>query len=387
MNSRLVIILVCLVISAFLCCSRALAEVAGLMRGTPKIQSISELAFGPEGVLFVGDARGGAVFALDLGDTKPRGKSDPVNVQDVEARIAARLGTKASEIMVHDLAVNPISQNVYLSVSRGRGKWTLDSQLPNHVADADILLRIPADGNGESIDVISLANVRYARKEIPDPIGADKMHPWLKGISRRTDSISDMAYADGTLYVAGLSNEEFASTMWTMPFPFRNDVTTTTLEIYHGSHGQFETEAPIRAFVPYELDGRSELLAAYLCTPLVVFRTADLQNGKHIKGRTVGEFGFGNYPLDMVVYRKDGKDKLLIANSNLPFMIVDPKDLEAYHGSITSPVKGYLAGVPYEPRSGTGILQMDRLNDKFILTLRRLPAGDLKLQSLPVDRF
>lgn len=35
--------------------------------GKPDLRSISALAFGPEGVLFVGDGKGGAVFAIDVG--------------------------------------------------------------------------------------------------------------------------------------------------------------------------------------------------------------------------------------------------------------------------------------------------------------------------------
>ena len=43
------------------------AGASGFTTGTPDIRSLSALAFGPEGVLFVGDGKGGAVFALDLG--------------------------------------------------------------------------------------------------------------------------------------------------------------------------------------------------------------------------------------------------------------------------------------------------------------------------------
>jgi hypothetical protein len=43
-------------------------------------------------------------------------------------------------------------------------------------------------------------------------------------------------------------------------------VVATTLENYHGAHGKYETEAPVRAFVTYPLKGKSHLLAAYLPT-------------------------------------------------------------------------------------------------------------------------
>ena len=361
------------------------AETSGLTRGAPQIRSMSALTFGPDGILFIGDGKGGAVFAVDTNDRKPRGKSEEFELADLEGKIAARLGTSPAEIMIHDMAVNPISQNVYMAVSRGRGKWDLRWKLPNHLTDALILVKLAVDGG--AIDVVSLENVPHARKEIPNPVSGEKIHPWMKDVSLRTETITDVVWSDGTLYVAGLSNEEFAATLWTMPFPFKSDVAATTLEIYHGAHGKFETQAPIQAFLPYQLNGEKQLLAAYLCTPLVTFKMSDMKNGAHLKGRTVGEFGAGNYPLDMVVYKKDGAEKLLIANSNLPFMIVDPADIARYEGAITTEVKGYLAGVKWEPRSGTGILQMDTLNEKFILGLQRLPSGTVDVVSFDVRRF
>jgi hypothetical protein len=119
----------------------------------------------------------------------------------------------------------------------------------------------------------------------------------------------------------------------------------------------------------------------------VTFPVSDLKDKQHVKGRTVGEFGSGNYPLDMVRYQKDGVTKLLIANSNLPFMIVDPRDVEAYEGSIEKHVETYTAGVRFESRSGTGVQQMDNLGDEHILVLRRLAGGQLDLTPLPVRRF
>jgi len=356
----------------------------GMTRGKPAIRSMSVLAFGEDGTLFIGDGQGGAVYAIDLGDDKaPAKKDEAAGMQDVEAKIGARLGTSAAEVMVHDMAVHPISQKIYMSVSRGRGKWNSNWILPNDIADAQVLLAI----SGDSIDVIALDDVPFAKAALPNPVAAGKKHMWKEGIELRADTITDIALAGDTLYVAGLSNEEFASTMWRIPYPFSSDVAATTLEVFHGAHGEYETHAPIRTFLPYRLNGSDYLLAAYLCTPLVTFPIADLKAGQHIKGRTIGEFGSGNYPLDMVVYEKNGKEQVLIANSNMPFMIVDPKKIEAFKGSITSAVEGYTAGVEYEIRSGTGILQMDRLNGEFIVALHRQAGGRVDLVSLPVDRF
>jgi len=363
--------------------SAVAADPPGVAAGKPDIRSLSALAFGPGGVLFVGDSKGGAVYAIELGPRAAGEVKDPKEIPDVEGKLAALLGATAADIMIHDLAVDPISKQSYLAVSRGRAAWNGQWLLPNDVADASVLVRFDAAARPEIVD---LSSVRFARVALPNPVDAAKKVPW-KNVSLRADTITDMAYADGALYVAGLSNEEFASTMWKAAYPFAGAVSATTVENYHGAHGKYETEAPVRTFVPYSLKGRAHLLAAYLCTPLVTIAVDDLKDKAHVRGRTVGEFGSGNYPLDMVVYKKDGKEKLLIANSNLPFLIVDPKDVEAYEGVIDKHVETYVAGVRYEPRSGTGVQQMDNLGDDYVEVLRRLPGGRLDLVPISVKRF
>ncbi|NIR50211.1 hypothetical protein GWO43_17040 [candidate division KSB1 bacterium] len=357
---------------------------SGFMPGTPDIQSMSVLTFGPDGVLFIGDSKGGAVFAIDLNDQARSNNAEPPKISDIEGEIASLLGTTVNQVLIHDMAVNPISQNIYLAVSRGRSQWNSKWQLPNDLDDARILLRITPEGD---IDEASLQSVKYAKASLPNPVDESKEHRWKKGLSLRVDTITDIAYSDGKVFVAGLSNEEFASTMWQIPFPFKDHISATTIEIFHGAHGKYETHAPIRTFLPYDFDNQLHLLAAYLCTPLVTLPVADLKNGQHLKGRTVAEFGSGNYPLDMILYKKGEDDFILIANSNLPFMIVDPKDVESYDGSITEEVEGYLAGVKYEPRAGTGIQQLDNFNSEYVLALRRLPGGTMDLEPFSIQRF
>ncbi len=356
--------------------------------GQPNIRAMSCLAFDPNGVLFVGDSKSGAVFALDMAPGEPPSDAANVAMTDVEARLAARLGTSAGEVMIHDLAVHPINRKVFLAVSRGRSGWSDRWQLPNEVADADVLLTIDAEGN---IEESALDEAAFVRVELPNPVDADKQHPWKAGAKLRSDTITDMAWVDGTLFVTGLSNEEFASTLWRVPFPAlggaEGDVTATTLEIYHGAHGAYETHAPIRTFVPFEAAGEAQILAAYLCTPLVTFPAGDLEAGAHVKGRTLAELGSGNYPLDMVSYTTGGRDRVLIANSNLPLMVIEAADIAAFEGEINAKPEGYLAGVPYEPRSGSGILQLEVLDPEHFVALQRMPGGTLDLVVLPAARF
>ena len=71
----------------------------------------------------------------------------------------------------------------------------------------------------------------------------------------------------------------------------------------------------MRAFVPFVIDGEPHLLAGFQCTPLVKFPLNALNPGKKVTGTTVAELGNRNRPYDMIVYEKDGKDYLLMANT------------------------------------------------------------------------
>lgn len=356
-----------------------IAKEPGMKKGTPDIVSLSVLEFNQDGILFVGDSKGGTIYAIDLDDDQVSSNEEQLSIPDLEDKLAGLLGTTADNIMIHDMAVNPISQNVYLSVSRGRAKWTSRWETPNDLEDASILIRITPSGD---MSEASLENVEYSSVAIPNPVDSEIEHRWKKGAKLRSDAITDIAFDNGQLYVAGLSNEEFRSAMWTVPFPFTKDVRANTLEIFHGAHGKWETASPVRAFLPYQLNNQPQLLAAYLCTPLVTIDASKLADGQHVKGRTVAEFGAGNYPIDMVLYQNNGKDYILMSNSALPLLLFDPEDVANYKGEITEEVKGYLAGVEYTPRSGNGVQQLADFNKKYILSTQRLPNGKLALTSL-----
>ena len=93
---------------------------ASLKKGTPDLKSAGALAFGPDGILFVGDTRE-RPFRDRHGRPGPGFRRHAVQVNDFAGKIAAMLGTDPKQIAINDLAVNPVSRNVYVSVSRGRG--------------------------------------------------------------------------------------------------------------------------------------------------------------------------------------------------------------------------------------------------------------------------
>ena len=71
--------------------------------------------------MFVADSKAAAITALDLSDKSQGAENKELKVEGINQKIAALLGTAADQILIDDVAVNPISHNVYMAVSRGRG--------------------------------------------------------------------------------------------------------------------------------------------------------------------------------------------------------------------------------------------------------------------------
>ena len=340
----------------------------GMKEGKPAFKSIGHLAFGPEDILFVADTKAAALVALATGDTKPASGAKLINVEGINQKIAALLGTTADQTLIDDLAVNPVSHNVYLAVSRGRG--------PDAIP---VLIRVKTDGQPE---VVSLEKVKFSRAELPDaPIDGVVGQP-NRQTNPRLESITDIAFLEDRVLIAGLSNEEFASTFRAIPFPFKTVANGTSVEIYHGSHGRFETRSPVRTFVPFKIGNEPHLVAAYTCTPLVEIPVKDLKPGAKIKGKTIAELGNGNRPLDMIVYAKDGKHFILMANSARGVMKLPADNLETFQ-PITKQTEA--TGVPYETIAGLkGVQQLDKFDDTNALVLMNSGSSlDLKAVPLP----
>jgi hypothetical protein len=329
----------------------------GLKVGTPDLKSAGPIAFGPNGILFVADPKQAAVFAIDIGDKTNGAGNGPVKMAKADARMAGLLGTTAGEIELKDMAINPASGNVYFSVGRGRGP-----EAP------PVLLKLNRQGEfGE----VPLKDVAFAKATLPDPA---VLKPGAPAPRRPMPAITGLAYIDGKVYVAGMSNEQFDSTFRAIPFPFSDVAKGTTVEIFHGNHGRVETNAPIRSFTRYEIAGDAHLLAAYTCTPLVKIPMKDIKPGAKIKGTTVAELGNRNTPLDMVIYNKGGKDYLLMINDNRGVMKIDLEKVGTIDG-ITSRVGG-TAGLPYETiKTWQGVTQMARLDNSHAVIVTKGDGG------------
>ncbi len=352
-----------------------------LKPGKADLKSAGALAFGPEGILFVGDWLSAVIYAIDTEDRTPSFGS--INIKGIDSKIAGMLGTTADNMLINDIAVNPLSGKVYVSVSRSRG--------PEGVP---VILRIDSRGTMEQL---SMANIKHSRVALenapenrPNPReagpGLTRQLEWVvpkPTQNRRLQVFMDILYSDGRLYISGMSNEEFASKLRSVAFPFTKADNGASIEIYHASHGRFETEAPIRTFVPYKIDGAPHFLASYGCTPLVKIPVSSLKPNSKVVGTTIAELGSGNVPMDMVVYTKGGKDYLLMASNFRGLLKIDLSDVGKYP-ALTSPVPE-TAGLPHEEiKQVTGVAHLEKLDDRnaIVLTMAN-NSYDLRTIALP----
>ncbi len=330
-----------------------------LTKGSVQLKSAGPLAFAPEGILLIGDPQAATIYAVDTGEKVAPKETGRPKVEGIDEKAASLLGTEAKEVRINDLAVNPASGTTYLSVARGRGPEA-----------AAVILRVSRAGE---LSEFPLKDVKMAKTEIANAAAG----------RNRQEAITHLAYLNGRVVVAGLSNEEFASKLRAIPFPFDKTDKGTSVEIFHGAHGRFETASPIRVFAPYKINNEDHILASYTCTPLVKIPVSSLEAGKKIMGTTVAELGNRNRPLSMVIYQKDGKDYVLMANSSRGMMKVRLEGVDKIEG-ITKPVRGGgTAGLKYDTIEGLkGVQKLNAFDKEHAIVLNRTAGGKLNLETV-----
>jgi hypothetical protein len=355
----------------------------GLTTGTPDLQSAGPLLFHPDGILFVADVSGATVFAIDIADTGDSDGAEPVDVENLGAKTASLLGVDRDDVLVRGMAVHPTTGAVYLSVARGRG------------ADAaPALVRVSAGGE---LSLVELEGVPYAWSTLEDAPSPDdeRLDIWTDGTAENSEpfevagitlqlarvplsrsTITDMAWVDGALLVAGTSNEEFTSRLRRLAFPFDGAAQSTSVEIYHVDHGQYETASPIRALIPF--DGGRSVLATYTCTPVVHFPVDDLVPGALVRGRTVAELGPMNQPLGLVSYDHDGQEFLLVSGTRHPLLKI-PAAAVAGQEPLTQKLEP--VGVPREALDHPGVTWMANLDRSSVVVIQH-EGSDTHLRTL-----
>jgi len=330
--------------------------------GDPEIKSMHALAFGPESILFVGDSDAAQVVAIDL-SSQEKATNDKMVITDLELELSNLLGTDTDQIQIIDMAVDPNNENVYIAVNHSSGK--------------SLLFLV----NNNTLEPINIDHVSYSKTVLDNAVEVDAKD--RRGRSLRQWAISDLRYADGAVMVSGLSNAEFSSTFRAISFPFDEGASQSSLEIYHAAHGQYETHAPIKTFMPLTINGQPQILASYTCTPLVVFPMGELEDGTHAKGRTVAELGNWNTPLDIIEMEKEGQRYILMANSNRALMKIKVSDIEGFGDSLSERVqeRAGTAGVDFINLPFVNVQQLDKLNESTFVMIHRDANGVLGLKT------
>jgi hypothetical protein len=351
-----------------------LALMSTALAAPPK--SVGVMTFGGDRTLFVADNRGGAIHAFDLPAATKR-EAKPFNLKDIAAPVARALNTSADKLRFEDLAVRPGSELAYVSLSIDRGA----------AAPEPAIVTIDATGAVARVD---LSNPTRTAAIVDRPTEAVRV--W-RDTPLQTLTVTDLHFDEGRLYVAGLSNRSFASTLRVFDYPFDGKASATSIEMYHPVHNQNETRAPVRTLTTAMINGEKTLILAYTCTPLVTVPVSALKDGAHVKGKTIAELGWGSAPIDLVTFDLGGEAHALLLNDSKSADLMPLSAIVEQSGKpgISTPIKW-----PTEPLAGVRSIsvplgatsQLDNQNPNLLLAMRRDDAtGRLQLVSLPKGAY
>ena len=118
------------------------------------------------------------------------------------------------------------------------------------------------------------------------------------------------------------------------------------------------------------------------------FPVSSLKPGAKVMGTTIAELGNRNRPLDMIVYKKDGKDYLLMANTQ-PRRDEDRdrrvRDGRWHHGQGSTPKPAASASSPITTLKG--VEQLDLLDAQRAIVLARRTAARSRCRRWRCRRF
>lgn len=344
-----------------------------------RIASATKLTFGDAGTLFIADWKHARIHAVTVPVSTAKADAPaPFNLGDIQGPIASALHVPRHALRFEDMAVQPGSGLAYVAVTIQRGK----------AASRPAVVTVNSEGTVREIKLATAARKSIAVTDLP----AADANFW-RSLPQQSLTITDMKFHENKLYVAGLSNSEFASTLRVYDYLFTGKPAVTTVEMYHPVHDQIESRAPIRAMAIMTLAGAPTLVAAYTCTPLVTIPLADLKPGAHITAKTVGELGWGNAPTSLVTFSAGEESYALITNTSraadlLPISAIS--DGAAQPG-LNTPIKW-----PTEPYLGVkaimaplgAVMRLDNLDKELLLALRRDDAsGQMQLVSIPKGAY
>ena len=354
-----------LLIVAFACCLGAASNASAV-----DINSISRLAAGPENVLFVADWKSARVHAITLPGAAQKPAGTTFNILDLDSVLSKQVG--GAKVTIEDMVVRPGTAEAYIGVSYGAAK-------------TPALIVVTSDQRARRVNLKAVKSTSIALRDAPT-----SNYKFWRETPERSFTVTDMKWRDGELFIAGLSNQDFASTLRRVHYPFDSKQSVTSVEIYHTGHNLIETRAPIRAMSFATLGGQPYLVAAYTCTPIVIIPLHELKDGAHIRGKTIAELGYGNTPADMIAYTKTDQGKteefLMLVNFERGSSIIPVSELEAASarpGIETLVPYGQIAGLNVMSAPLVGTMRLDNLDENsFIVVRRQLEKDALQLVTI-----
>jgi hypothetical protein len=345
-------------------CSMAFAS-------TPK--SVNVLKFGSENTLFIGDSKSATLYAYSIESSQNETAQQGYNIHDLSQKIAAFAKINLMDILVRDMAINPVNKEAYIA---------FDTKTKTGYASHVVIV-----SQSGSIRNLDLKKTKHTEVKLLDALTSD--YKFWGTTSMRSFTFTDIDLHKGKVYVSGMSNAEFSSALRMVDFPFNDSkVSTTSVEIFHTVHGQMETRAPIQTLSFITLDDGDYILAAYTCTPLVLIPVKDLKDGAHVVGKTIAEMGFGNTPIDIIKFKSAGMDKVpyegvILSNKNKSAQFINLTDINK---SNKMEAIGYAGdsetGTTRKALPMTSLLQLDDQDDYHITAIKRNPdTGSLELIS------
>jgi len=339
------------------------------------VKSINVLEFGPDNVLFVGDSKSGSVHAFSTETVENPTMQYGYNIKNLDVTVASFLGTTPENILIKDLAVHPATKEAYVAVSRISGKT---------YQPAIVIL----DQSG-SIRKFNMGKAGMGSATLQNEPAQD--FKFWEDVSASELTFTDIDFYKGKLYISGLSNSDFASTLRVVDYPFEQGASASiSVEIFHTNHGQNETRAPIRTLEIVELAGKEYVIAAYTCTPLVTIPLSDLKDGAHVTGKTIAELGFGNTPIDLISFMAQDMQEnkypvVYLSNKNQSAQVIPLNQIEEgiNKDGLSSFANFQKAGVQAFDVPVTSTLQVADQDGYHLLTARRnMDNGHLELVSV-----
>lgn len=357
------------------------------------IKFAGALEFAEDGTLFVGDNYNGAIYAFEMPAEASNAQIMPSSIANIDAKIAELLGVGAGALEINDMATHPVSNDIYISVTR----------IGNFAAQPAII-KVSQD---QQISLLDMASLEFQKQDLnafPESEttfkvrGQGPMPPLPRDVAKgeialSTLAIMDMEFYEGELFVAGVATDNFMSSLRRIAYPFDDTQSIANVDMYHVTHDQYESRAPIRAMSVQEIDGKPQLVAAYTCSPIVLVPLEDITDGAKISASTIMDYGNGQ-PLDMIPFEMQGQSMLFVTNDSRSPQVIP---IAGLNGATVVTHEDFDRGgkldlhpvMPYGPIGTTVMfdgmsMHMAPVGDGFLASITRdLYTGSLNLDTNP----